>query len=505
MSENEIEVTDLDAQTEIGCDIEINAAREEATWYSVMNVLALSLGSGMGIPLDDVERNEAAGWAGMSWDDIMLKNPLPLKGIFKSGTPHLLKPFDQMDLDTWRWNPDSFDQALVPQAHGWTILAESQCAKWFGLSQTTEGLPCDMQDQWKALAMFFYTLARKQCDFAINTLRNDQGLFITSSELGSVRVTNEATNLEDQACMLWACSDLAIMAKQPNTIFTNDSSRECFITFSNQLFEDIWAAKDMLLDASLNKVLAQSIAIPALVWYSCVTDAQDLRARSLWMLRGFADNLVKAQDANEMVGDTLIDAAAALRALVEAFRVTRLRTYAETCVKIFDYIESQWSKTGVYAPTPLATEYTFNADDIGIILGALNSSRIYLKERVDRDLAELRMRTFFCKAVNMSGLQMSMPSMDFLPEWLQQREPELHFRYSLCPLPSEADIAPVFAGEVAYDPQSDTWSRNVIFDAPAAMHACCELLWLSEAINGFPQVELAEAPIVVRQAAGIEG
>ena len=505
MDDYVLEDAELAARNETGCDLDINAAKEEAVWYSTMNVLALCVGSGMGIPLDEPEWNEAANRAGMSWDDLPLTNPLPLKGIFKSGDPHLSKPFEQTNLDAWRWNPDSFDRVLVPQAHGWTILAESECAKWFGMSQAAEAIPDDMRSQWRALAMFLYTLARKQYDFAINNLRNDQGLFITFSELGSVRVTNEATNLEDQACLLWACSDLALMAKQPNTIFTNESSKECFLTFADRLFGDIWAAKDMLLDTSLNKVLAQSIAIPALIWYSCATDAQDLRARCLWTLREFADNLVKAQDANEMVGDTLVDAAAALRALVDAFRVTRLKTYSETAVKIFNYIESQWSKTGVYAPTPLAPEYTFNADDIGIILGALNASRLFLKDRVDRDLAELRMRVFFCKALNVSGLQMSMPSMDFLPEWLQQREPELHFRHSLCPLPSEIQTAPVFAGEVSYDPQSDTWSRNMIFDSPAAMHACCELLWLNEAINGFPDVKLAEAPIVVRQAAGIEG
>ncbi len=118
------------------------------------------------------------------------------------------------------------------------------------------------------------------------------------------------------------------------------------------------------------------------------------------------------------------------------------------------------------------------------------------------------MRLFFCKAVNISGLQMSMLSPDFMPEWLQQREPSIHFRHSAVPLPSQAGgdfgIAPVFAGEVAYDPQSDTWSREMVFDAPAAMHACCELLWLNhEAINGFPELRLAEAPIAVRRAAGV--
>jgi hypothetical protein len=45
----------------------------------------------------------------------------------------------------------------------------------------------------------------------------------------------------------------------------------------------------------------------------------------------------------------------------------------------------------------------------------------------------------------------------------------------------------------------------MIFDTPAAMHACCELLWLNrEAVNGFPELRLEEAPLAVRQAAGVE-
>ena len=510
MEEPEVQEAIMAAQGETGCDIDINVAKEEATWYSIMNVLALNLGSGMGIPLDRSEITPLLDRIGADWDGLPLRNPMPLKAIFKSGDPHLLKPFEQRNLDTWRWPPDSFDRTLAPQSHGWAIIAETECAKWFGIPQSAEVVPEDLRREWRINGMLLCALARKQCDFAFDNLRNDLGLFVTASESGSMRVTEPATNLEDQACMLWACSDLVSLAGQADSMCADMDARRRYLGLADDLFHAVADNKDLLLATSPSKEFAQSIAIPALVWYASVTEAQDLKAGCLRLLREFADNLVKAQDANEMVGDTLVDAAAALRALTEAFRVTRLRTYAETATKIFNFIESQWWKLpGVYSQTPLSSEYTYNADDVGIITGALNASRLFLKDRVDRDLAELRMRIFFCKAVNISGLQMSMPSPDFMPEWLQEREPTIHFRHGAVLLPSEADgdfgIAPVFAGEVAYDPQSDTWSRRMIFDAPAAMHACCEFLWLNrEAVNGFPEIVLEGAPLRVRRAAGTE-
>lgn len=510
MREPEIEEAEMAAKRETSCDIDITVAKEEATWYSIMNVIALCLGSGMGIAMEKDEADALFSQVGVRPDDLPLRNPMPLKMILKNGDPHLVRQFEQRNLDTWRWSPDTFEQSLVPQAQGWAIIAESECAKWFGIPQSAESVPQDLREEWRIHGMLLCALARRQCDFAFGSLRNGQGLFVTACDPATMGVTDAQANLEDQACMLWACAGLAALARQSDSIYASEDSRRHFTHLADELFQAVADNKDRLLEASLDRVLAQSVAIPALIWYAYATEAHDLKARCLWLLREFADNLVKAQDASEMVGDTLVDAAAALRALTDAFRVTRLRTYAETAVNIFNFIESQWWKLpGVYSQTPLSSEYTYNADDVGIIVGALNASRLFLVGRVNRDLAELRTRLFFCKAVNVSGLQMSMPSADFMPEWLREREPSVHFRYSSVPLPSQAGgdfgIAPVLAGEISYDPQSDTWSRRMIFDAPAAMHACCEFIWLNrEAVDGFPDLRLEEAPIAVRRAAGAE-
>jgi hypothetical protein len=343
-------------------------------------------------------------------------------------------------------------------------------------------------------------MARRQCDFAFDNLRNKRRLFFPA--------TNEPANLQDQACLLWACSDLGNLLNDRDRfpLFADPDAAKHFMDMADDLFLLIADDRDSLISASPNPILAQALAVRAMAWYAASTEAQDLQAQSLWLLREFADNLVCALERSETVGDTLVDAAASLTALIDAFRVTKSKTYADAAKRIFDFIESQWWElSGTYSPTPLANEYTYNADDIGIILGSLNASRLFLGDRINRDLAELRLRVFFCEAVNLSGLQMSMPEMDYPPEWLQKREPSSHFRFASIPLPPEAGIAPVLAAEVSYDPHSDSWSRRAIFDTPAAMHACCELLWIDhEAVSGFPEILLEQAPLAVRQAAGIE-
>lgn len=224
------------------------------------------------------------------------------------------------------------------------IIAECECAKWFAVPQESEILPADFRREWRINGLLLAALARLQCEFAFENLRNNRGLFAMQAQPGSIQITDENANLEDQACMLWACSDVAMLAagEGPNAIYRSLDVNRRFINLANELFEAIDANKDSLLENSSNQVLGQSIAIEALIWFACASDAQDLRARSLWMLREFADNLVRAQEKSEMVGNTLIDACSALRALIEAFRVTRFKTYAQTAAKIFDYIESQW-------------------------------------------------------------------------------------------------------------------------------------------------------------------
>jgi len=487
------------------CDIGLSAACEQATWYSLMNVIALCLGSGAGIPFEEEELRGILDWTGIGWSDLRLASPLPLKAVFRSGDPLLMRDFDQCDLGTWRWSPDTFDRTLVPQAQGWTVIAEIECAKWLGFaghSEATAGEPCAW---WRALGTLLWATARGQLDFAWKNMRDDRGLFVAATDSATLKPTDPSNDLADQACMLWACSDAASLAGRDDSTYCSDNSRDELFHCADALFQAIAEHKKDLLRASSGKVRAESTTISALTWYASTTEARDLKARCFWILRDLADDLVKAQDANEMVGNTIMDAAAALRALIEAFRVTRLRTYAECATKIFAFIESQWSaRDGVYSATPMASEITYNADDIGVILGALNASRLFLRDGIDRETAGERMLIFFHRTVNYAGLQMSMPGASFLPGWFREHEPVTHFRHDSIPLPTQAGgrfgTAPVLAGELGYDPHMQVWSRRMIFDAPAAMRAVCEMLWMnSEAIPGFPEAKPEHPPTEIER------
>lgn len=503
MSDRDFQDMESISDSEMKDSVDLNTAQEEALWYSVANVLALSLGSGMGIPAEGVYAS------GKEVGDSSLKNPMLMRAFFKNGDPHLTRKFGQHDLETWRWSSESFDTQLTPQAQGWSIIAQAECAKWFAMTESTESLPMDFRQDWLKNSLLLWSSAREQCDFAFDNLRNDQGFFALAAEPGSVVISDSGANIEDQACMLWAVCDLAGIARRSGSVLEDSDFMSKSLDRADQLFHLIMKNRSYLLDSSVDRIKALAVMVSALVWYSSVTMNDDYKAGALRLLRAYADDLVKEQEKNEAVGADLVDASAALCALVDAFRVTKLKTYAQSAVRISDFMESQWQKIpGIYFQTPLAKEITYNIDDIGTILGALNRSRLFLKGRVNRELVELRISQFFSDAVNLSGLQMSMPSLDFLPDWIQEREPSAHFRSDLIPLPSQAGgdfgIAPVFAGEVGYDPQSDTWSRRMTFETQAAMRACCEFIWLNrDLVNGFPEVDLEQSPTWVREAAGV--
>lgn len=509
MRERDFDIDRLErgAEQETGCNLDISVVKEQATWYAVANTLALVFGSGMGLPLDDHQIAALCKSSGLSANQSPVVGAQPLKAVFRSADPSLAHGFDEQDWRSWRWIRDGFDRTLVPQAQGWTILQEIECAKWFSIPVGAQGIDESLQLEWEARAMMLSGLAQRQCEFTFENMRNDQGLFIRVADPDGMPI-DETTVLQDQMCMLWACSALSGLLGNSDrfSLFADADAAGPFTEMANRLFLDVSAHRRELFTTSVRPIVAGAVAVRALIWFASNTNAPHLRTSALQMLREFADGLVQAQDRQETVGDTVFDAGAALSALVDAYRVTKLRTYAETSTKVFDFIESQWWElAGTYSPTPLANEYTYNVEDIGAILGALNASRLYLHDRVERELAELRMRVFFCEAVNLSGLQMSMPDLTFLPEWLREREPSLHFRHGSIPLPSEVNAAPVLAGEVSYDPQSDTWSRRGVFDTSAAMRTCCEFMWMDdEAVNGFPQIHRGGARSDVRQVAPSE-
>ena len=508
MSDRKTEGAKMAVELETRCNIDINAAREESSWYALLNVLSLSLGSRMGIDLNDEMRNREIGTAGVCVDDLSAKNIDLLQAVFKNGIPLLGKRFSLWDMDTWRWNRSSFDREIAPKAQGWTIVAELECAKWLSASANRASLSVKAKTDWKTLSLVLGVEARVQCEYAFENLRDANGLFVSAvPEENGYSLRGEA-ELTDQLCMLMACSDLSGVHGKLGSVLMDEESRKRISGLADQLLQVIMDNEAMLLEREMNKSQALSLAVSAFIWYASASGNRELNSKAMALVRKYADILVAMHDSSEMVGNSTVDAAAALKALCDAFRTTRLRAYANAAMDVFNFLESQWwNLPGLYASSPMSDEYTYNADDIGIILSALNASRLYLKDRINRGLAELRLRVFFCNAVNLSGLQMSMPSMDFLPDWFQQREPSIHFRHNAIPLPGEVGggfgVSPVMAAEVAYNPQGDMWSRRMMFDTSAAMRASCELMWLNhDAVNGFPDVNMESTSQSVREASG---
>jgi hypothetical protein len=143
---------------------------------------------------------------------------------------------------------------------------------------------------------------------------------------------------------------------------------------------------------------------------------------------------------------------------------------------------------------------------VAVILGALNSLKLFGGNAVDQDKVEAIITGFFESAVNLNGLQQSAPPKDAAKSKFEQEDPDIYYAYPDMPMPpmagGEFGVAPVFAIEVRWE--GGKWKvANPRFDSAGAMHASNEFIWFhNDEVDGFPVVKGAGAPGVLPVTSG---
>jgi len=139
----------------------------------------------------------------------------------------------------------------------------------------------------------------------------------------------------------------------------------------------------------------------------------------------------------------------------------------------------------------LQNSYTIN--DVAVILGAINSVKLFAGDKVNQKKAEQIFTSFYESAVNISGLQQSAPPKGIAKGKFEQHHPDIYYAYPGMPIPPKAGgkfgVAPVFGSEIQW--VSGSWKLvNSNFDTAGAMHASNEFIWFhNDEINGFPEVK----------------
>lgn len=466
------------APTEPPIAFDKTAAEEEGYWYSRYNMGNLAMVSGLGETfMPEMSMMEAMiSMVDTNPDDgdvpIPPVNASLLTNVYASGDPHYVQAIDAMDFGTQRWDPTTFDTTITSRAMGWLIIKEIEWAKQFHVDDHF-GTPGDnFGAQWRFVGMVITSEAKMQTQYALQMLMNEQDLFTNSDGV---------LDYAGQWVMLEALSDMggALGAK----VLPHSESNRYYDEMASGMFLD---AADTLFEALGDRqpvdVEEYSLAIQALTWYAANTANADNKAAAIAKISDFGNSLSTSKTSNAS------ENAFVIRGLIEAYRVSGDPSYLNIATATFNTLYDDFNfSDGVFT-----SQSKFTIDDIGVLLGAVNSVILFAGDEVDQTQAEELFTAVFLNLVNKSGIQQSVPPLELGKDKFEQEHPMIYYGYPTLPMPPMAGgdygIAPVFAGEINY--ASGQWAvTDPRFDSAGAMHTSNEFIWFhNDEVNGFPEI-----------------
>ncbi len=468
------------------------AAEEEGYWYSRYNLGNLVMRSGMGdtfMPdMDMVQQMVKMVDADSTDGDTAIPptNAALLRSVYASGDPSYTQKMDAADFATQRWDPSTFDTTVTSQAMGWTMIKEVEWGKQFHVDNHFGTISDSYGAQQRFAGMVLVAEAKMQAQFALQSLKNEQGLIANSD--GTVAWAG-------QWVMLEALSDLGSMLGM--SVLPNSTSNRYADPDGSAMF---LGAADMLFGALESRqpadVLELSLAIQALTWYAANTGNAANQTAAITLIAQHGDALTSADKGNAT------QKAYAIRGLIEAYRVSGDDKYLTAAANVFSDLAAEYdAANGIFS-----SQNSYTIDDVATVMGALNSVRHFGGSAVDQTKVEEMFAGFFENAVNLSGLQMAAPPKAVAKGAYEQNEPDIFYAYPGIPVPpmagGEFGTAPVFATEVSWD--GSQWSVvNAHFNAAGAMHASNEFIWFhKDEVNGFPEVTQLAAPTTLPVSGG---
>lgn len=462
-------------------DFDATAAEEEGYWYSRYSMSNLTMISGMGdVFMPDMAMiQQMIQMADANPNDGDTATP-PLNAallstIYASGDPHFVQPIDMTmtDFGTMRWNPATFDKNVTSRAMGWTIIKEIEWAKQFHVDAHF-GTPTDnFGAQWRFVGLVITAEAKMQAQYALQMLKNAQGLIANS---------DGAVDWAGQWVMLEALSDLAGTLSAPT--MPHSATNRYADPNGAAMFR---GAADMLFAALASRQPSDteeySLAVQALAWYAANTNNAANQAQALTLIGQYGDVLIGANK------DDAARKAFAIRGLVEAYRLSNNAKYLTAAADVFQGLAAEYDPAhGIFS-----SQSSYTIDNVAVILGALNSLKLFGGAAVNQAKVEEIFTGFFESAINLSGMQLSVPPKDAAKGKFEQGDPDIYYAYPGLPMPpmagGEFGVAPVFATEVRW--ADGKWSvANPRFDSAGAMHAANELIWFhNDEVDGFPVVK----------------
>lgn len=417
----------------------LEAAQKQAYWYSLYNVAHLTMFSGMGKIMKGGGMTGLIEWlkGGGVQKAELVKDMYMISSIYAEGDPHFTRTVDPDNKRSMGWDREKMDKALDPSAQAFTII-----------KSVTKNFHRDYHEtktnQRVAIAM--YPEAKEMAKLLAEKMIDKEGRFVSLSPEGE---KGEPLPF-DQVAVLWAFSDLTLIASDPEVSAYEDSD---LAQWSVKMADKAFNATRNLPPESL---VERSIAIEAYGRYAAATLSLELRREAIISIKEFARQILKETPK------TITEMGLSVYGLGEAYRITGAYDFLEEALKIFNHdMEKLWDeKVGVYATSKDAKRYIYTPFDVGAVLAAFNTVLWFSVPPYEKpldsgpSLASKRYVRFFENAVVISGMQQSSGIALVEPIYLK-REPEIHFVHPALPLPEKAGgafgLAPVYAGEVTYE------------------------------------------------------
>ncbi|MFQ5524084.1 MAG: cupredoxin domain-containing protein [Acidimicrobiia bacterium] len=490
---------------------DMDAVAWNGYWYSRYNLGNLAMMSGLGVtfepPMEGVMAMAAAVDQGPENGEhvVMPTNAALLQAVYAGGRPEFANEFngDPMDFTNWRWDPTSFDTRLIPSAQAQTIIKEVEWAKLFNNGGWAGAVDDDFgaMDRFKGMVLF--TEAKMQSQFALDNLRNSDGLFVKVARYADDGVVHEdaTADIADQYQMLQALSDVRLVLESPdafNGVYADDS-------FLEMLGPEVDGLFGIVSELEPSTVTELGLGAQAMVWFAATTRDDALRQAAMVKLAEFGDALVTADRSG------VVDRARSIRGLVEAARVLGTSSYVDAALADFvEMHEAYDPATGSFDGVGSLTAW-----EVGDIIGALNSLRLNLNESVDRSVVESMLVGFFEATVNMGGLMRAVipKEMEASPFEQARLDNDVYFAYPGIPTPDGAGgpngTAAVDVAEISFDSAAGLWDvSDDGFVTASAMHASNEMFWIWGFQDGFPKIPgapgLGTAPAAQSEGTVIE-
>jgi hypothetical protein len=349
--------------------------------------------------------------------------------LYAAGSPAFVDMPDYSDPATLRWDPKSFDRTLDPGAQAWSLLKIT--SPEFHLQY--HDLPAN-----KLAALMMIPQAEAQAETLQEELLTPEGVFAPKALSGAFGQAEP----RDQAAVLWAVSSLIAAANSDSddywhTAYRDSVDPENYLPLARQAFA---AIQKLPPKAPAERALA----IEALGRYALIAPEQE-RDEALRLARSWAEMLAREP------GTTLRDTALSVYGLIEASRLFNEPSFADRAAEIFrERLLPLWDEeAGVFRNQAGAERTVYTPFTAGAVVAGLNALRWYGPEGVGDEAARLY-PIFFENAIVRSGLLRASPLPLVQQEYLDEA-PAAGFAHPVLAAPKEIGVAPVFAGEVAYE------------------------------------------------------